>query len=229
MQRSLWIPASHSRSSVPWELILALSHPTPGKEVDLVLVGQKQRDHRVNHGEGETIFRSLMLSTFIPSEPSEPAKSISLTKCPMFSTSALFSWNWLLLCTLAIFAAVFEIIVGAIVGAVVVAVVVLTLTGGHGTEPENKQDGTETTQNGSQLSLVLFFFSPSSWVGALVLCFCTLESGARWRIGLAHWRLHPVVTGRRFWATFLSELGGTSGPQQTTVCLDRDRGTSGPR
>ena len=63
----------------------------------------------------------------------------------------------------------------------------------HGTGPEDKQDGTEATKKESQLLVVLF---PHRFLG----------SGARWRIGLSQWRLHPIVTGRRFWAVFLSEL-----------------------
>ena len=31
-----------------------------------------------------------MLSAFMPSKPSEPAKSISLSNCPLFPTNALF-------------------------------------------------------------------------------------------------------------------------------------------
>ena len=45
------------------------------KEVDLGLLVQKQREHTVNHGREKTIFRGLMLSTFMPSEPSEPPLS----------------------------------------------------------------------------------------------------------------------------------------------------------
>ena len=93
-----------------WEMLFALSHRAPRKEVDLALAVQKQRDHTVNHVEGNTIFRGLMLSTFMSSEPSEPAPSAHAG---------------------ASVGAIVEIIVGAIVGAVICAVVVLTLTTIH--------------------------------------------------------------------------------------------------
>ena len=71
---------NHHSNKAHWKLyeecaISPLSHRGPRKEVDLDLVAQKQRDHTVNHGESKTIFRGLMLTTFMPSEPSQRAPS----------------------------------------------------------------------------------------------------------------------------------------------------------
>ena len=65
------------RRKVQFRLFLIELHRN---EIDVVLVGLKP---------DETTYQGLMLPTFFLFKPSEPAKSISLSNCPVFPTNAL--------------------------------------------------------------------------------------------------------------------------------------------
>ena len=73
--------------------------PTRSQLVDVTLTLSGEE-------EDGTIFRGLTMSTFMPSKPSEPAKSISLSKGPVLSTNAVFldtfAWTKVLLLKLPV-------------------------------------------------------------------------------------------------------------------------------